>query len=95
MLKSTLDKFRAIAFLEGCSFILFGITMPLKYMFGIPKPNYFVGMAHGILFITYLIFLVLVVREYQWSFKKTIGAFLASLIPFGTFYADKKIFQQL
>ena len=94
MLRTTLGKFRTIAFLEGCSFILFGITMPLKYMMGIPKPNYFVGMAHGVLFISYVLLLALVTIQYKWSLKKTALAFIASLIPFGTFYADKKLFRE-
>lgn len=93
MLNTTLGKFRIIAFLEGCSFILFGITMPLKYMMGMPKPNYFVGMAHGLLFISYVILLALVAFQDKWSLKKTALAFLASFIPFGTFYADKKLFR--
>ena len=94
MFKTTLDKFRAVAFLEGCSFILFRITMPLKYMLGFPKPNYFVGMAHGVLFIAYVVLLGLVVIQYKWSLKKAILALLASFVPFGTFYADKKLFRE-
>ena len=93
MLKTTLGKFRVIAFMEGCSFILFGITMPLKYMMKMPKPNYFVGMAHGLLFISYVVLLGLVAMQYKWTLKKTVLAFLASLVPFGTFYADKKLFR--
>jgi integral membrane protein len=94
MLNTTLGKFRLIAFMEGCSFILFGITMPLKYVLKMPKPNYFVGMAHGVLFIAYVVLLALVVIQYKWSFKKAILAFLASFVPFGTFYADKKLFRE-
>lgn len=67
--------------------------MPLKYMMGMPKPNYFVGMAHGLLFISYVILLALVAFQDKWSLKKTALAFLASFIPFGTFYADKKLFR--
>ena len=43
MFKNSLPRFLLIAFLEGCSFLLFAITMPLKYMMGLPKPNYFIG----------------------------------------------------
>ncbi len=93
MFKTTLGKFRIVAFLEGCSFLLLGITMPLKYVLQMPKPNYIVGMSHGVLFITYVILLALVALQYKWSLKKTALAFLASLIPFGTFYADKKLFR--
>ena len=92
MFKNSLPKFLLIAFLEGCSFLLFAITMPLKYMMGLPKPNYFIGMAHGVLFILYIVLLLLVSYQYKWSLKKIALSFIASLIPFGTFYANKKIY---
>jgi hypothetical protein len=31
--------------------------------------------------------------EYKWSFKKALILFLGSLLPFGTFYTDKKYLQ--
>lgn len=92
MFKNSLPRFLLIAFLEGCSFLLFAITMPLKYMMGLLKPNYFIGMAHGVLFLLYILLLFLVSWQYKWSFKKIALSFLASLIPFGTFYASKKIY---
>ena len=61
-------------------------------MMGLPKPNYFIGMAHGFLFILYIVLLVLVSYQYKWSLKKIALSFIASLIPFGTFYANKKIY---
>lgn len=92
---STLIKiYRINAFLEGISFlVLLGIAMPLKYMYNKPEMVKIVGMAHGLLFISY-IFLVVVVRDQlKWDMKKTILALAASVFPFGTFYADKKLFK--
>jgi len=68
--------------------------MPLKYMMGMPKPNYVIGMAHGVLFMVYVVLLVQVAAEYKWTFKKIFLAFIASLIPFGTFYAGKKLYPE-
>lgn len=93
MLSNPLQRFRIVAFLEGCSFLLIGLTMILKYKFEMPGPNYVVGMAHGLLFILYVALLLNVAYVYKWSFLKTGLGFLASLIPFGTFYADKKLFR--
>ena len=90
---SPLGKFRIVAFLEGCSYLLLGITMILKYRFAMPGPNYVVGMAHGVLFILYVLLLIAVWRKYGWSFKRASLAFIASLVPFGTFIADKKIYR--
>jgi integral membrane protein len=92
MLQNIFVKFRFIALLEGCSFLAFALTMPLKYMFKMPTPNYYVGMIHGVLFILYCLLLAIVALKYKWSFIKTAMAFIASLIPFGTFIAAKKIY---
>lgn len=92
MFKNTFTAFRLVAFLEGCSYLLFAITMPLKYKMDMPKPNYFVGMAHGVLFLLYIVLLAMVAAKYKWGFKKITFAFIASLLPFGTFYAAKKVY---
>ena len=93
MINTPLGRFRIIAFLEGCSFLLIGLTMILKYKYEMPGPNYVVGMIHGILFILYVGMLLHVAYVYKWSLMKVALGFLASLIPFGTFYADKKLFR--
>jgi integral membrane protein len=90
-----LSRLRLLAYLEGTSFlVLMGIGMPLKYMYEMPTPNYVIGMAHGILFIAYCIWVMIVRAEKKWNFKKTFLALLASLLPFGTFVADAKIFKK-
>lgn len=95
LLNTTLGRLRVIAFMEGISFlVLLFIAMPLKYMAGQPEAVRQVGMAHGVLFVLYVLLLVLVKAEYDWTWKKTGIAFLASVVPFGTFWADKKLFQQ-
>lgn len=87
---NTLKTFRWIAIAEGISYIAFFITMPLKYMMEILWPNKIVGIAHGILFIVYVLLAFLVVREQKWSLKRFVIFFVASLVPFATFYIEKK-----
>jgi integral membrane protein len=94
LLKTAIGRLRIIAFMEGCSYLLLGFTMILKYKFSMPQPNYIVGLAHGILFVLYIVLLVQVSFLYRWSIVKMFMAFLASLIPFGTFYADKVLFRK-
>jgi integral membrane protein len=48
-------------------------------------------MIHGILFIAYVFYLMLVRSQKRWSIAKTILAFAASLVPFGTFILDAKV----
>ena len=81
---------RIIAWLEGISFLLFGISMPLKYGFDIPEPNYFIGMGHGILFILYNLLILGYSKKKKWKIKQIMFLCFLSLIPFGTFYGDYK-----
>lgn len=85
-----LKVFRYIAILEGISYLLFGLTMPLKYVYEILTPNYFVGMAHGILFMLYCGVGLSCAIHYKWKFGFSVMVFLASLVPFGTFYLEAK-----
>ena len=95
LLKTALGRLRIIAFIEGCSYLLLGFTMVLKYKYSMPQPNYIVGLAHGILFVLYIVLLIQVSFLHRWNILKIFLAFLASLIPFGTFYADKVLFRQI
>ena len=84
---------RLLALLEGISYLLLiGICMPLKYIFDIPETTYPVGLAHGVLFVAYCVWVLIVTREKKWSFTTMFLAGIASLLPFGTFVADAKIF---
>lgn len=91
---TSLGILRILALVEGISFLALGLTMPLKYMYEMPMPNKIVGMAHGFLFISYCIMVFVVNLDKKWSFSKNFWAYLSSLIPFGTFIADAKIFKK-
>ena len=94
MQNKNLSRLRALAWLEGMSFILLiGVGMPLKYIYEMPVPNLIIGMAHGILFIGYCLWVLIVRSEAKWSFKITLLALFASVIPFGTFVADARLFK--
>lgn len=92
-LKTTFGRFRLVAISEGISYLLFAVTMPLKYGLGITGPNYFVGMIHGFLFIIYVVMCIRFIYRYKWNFKTSALALIAAFLPFGTFYADAKIFK--
>ena len=86
-----LKFFKLIALLEGTSLLLLlGFAMPMKYFFQEPIFVKTIGMAHGILFIAYLIFAVMQKIASNWSLKTLAIVSIASVLPFGTFYVDKK-----
>ncbi len=87
---------RLFALLEGISTILlFGVAMPLKYIWHYETIMFPVGLAHGVLFLAYCFLVVVVTFEYQWKFKITFVSLVASLFPGGTFYVDYKYFRKV
>ena len=89
MLSTALGRFRIIALAEGTSFLLLlGIAMPLKHMMDMPTMVTWVGWAHGLLFILYILTGAHAALERRWSFTLIIAAFVASLVPLATFYLD-------
>jgi integral membrane protein len=86
-----LKTYRLVSVFEGVSLlVLFCIAMPLKYIFNAPLMVEIVGMAHGLLFIAYVIFSVIYKFKVNWNFSQIAIVLLASIVPFGTFYIDKK-----
>jgi len=86
---SELNKFRLINKIEGYSFlILLFIAMPLKYMMGYPVATKIVGMLHGMLFIAFIYQLIEATRSVPLSKKEAFIFFVASVIPFGSFYTE-------
>ena len=88
-----LKFFKVVAILEGISYLALFSNMLFI------KPNNFdlyksllypIGMSHGVLFIGYVIIATLLKKSQNWNFKTFAIVQLASLIPFGTFYVEKK-----
>lgn len=83
--------FRLISFLEGISYLLLlFIAVPIKYVQGNELYVKILGMPHGILFIGYILLAILIQKKMKWNLKAMVVISLASIIPFGTFYVDKK-----
>lgn len=85
-----MTRFCWIALLEGISCVLlFCITMPLKYTLGYGQLSYWAGMAHGVLFILYVLILLQAASAYKWKAKRVGVYFVASLVPFATFWVER------
>lgn len=84
--------FKVIAVLEGFSLLLLlFIAMPLKYEFNLPIFVEIIGLIHGFLFIGYISIVIYFFIIKEWDIKKSFLACIASIIPFGTFYFEKKL----
>lgn len=92
--KRTMIKvFKFIAISEGISYLVLFFNMLVI------KPNHLdlyksllfpIGMAHGLLFISYVIIAFRIKNNQNWSLKDLFFVQIASLLPFATFYVEKK-----
>ncbi|OIQ27542.1 MAG: hypothetical protein BM564_12275 [Bacteroidetes bacterium MedPE-SWsnd-G2] len=91
-----LQLFRIIAFLEGVSYIgLVFVGMPFKYFKDDPSVVKLLGMPHGVLFMAYVVLAIIITNKYKLSQSVFLKLMLASILPFGTFYADKHYLKPL
>ncbi len=85
-----LGFFKVAAIVEGISFlILLLIAMPLKYYADLPQIVKYFGWVHGLSFVIYLSLAFEVGAQLNKKFGWLMVAFLAGVIPFGTFFFDK------
>ncbi len=86
--------FRITSYLEGISYLLLlALGVPLKYLAGNDSFVKALGMPHGILFMVYVCLATIIKQKMNWDTKTMIIVLIASVIPFGTFYVDKKYLQ--
>jgi integral membrane protein len=88
-----LKFFKIIAILEGISYlVLFAnmlIVKPIDFdLYGILK--WPIGAAHGALFVAYCVLAVLLKYSLKWTYGKLAIILAASLLPFATFWVEKK-----
>ena len=87
----SIQQFKIISTLEAISFLLLlGIAMPLKYIFELPQMVQIVGMAHGILFMLYVVLAYFMKEKLNWSTGTFLIVLVCAVLPFGPFYAERK-----
>lgn len=87
-----LKLFKIVGFLEGVSYLILFFNMLVIKNINVDlwKTLLFpIGMAHGLLFVGYVVLAIMLKFEENWSMKKFFLIFIASLLPFGTFYSEK------
>ena len=83
--------FKIISYLEGLSYLaLLFVGVPMKRLADDPSIVKALGMPHGMLFIAYIVIAFYVREQFKWNNKTFVLVLLASIIPFGTFYIDRK-----
>lgn len=86
-----INTFKIISFLEGTSYLLLlFVGVPLKYLGDNAILVKGLGMPHGLLFLAYIVMALLIRKKAKWDGMTTFIVLIASLIPFGTFYVNKR-----
>lgn len=86
-----LTLFRLLSLVEGLSLLtLLFIAMPAKYQFG-HDFVWPVGMAHGVLWLAYVLASLAVSHLQRWSVLAWAGALVCSVLPFGFILLDRRL----
>ncbi len=92
MIFSSVGRLRLISVVEGLSFLaLLGIAMPMKYLAGDPTLVRYIGMAHGVLFILFVVALLESSKRYEWELKFSLLCFACSIVPFAPFWLENRL----
>jgi integral membrane protein len=85
-----------VGYLEAVSFLLLlGVAMPLRHYFDISEPVRYVGMAHGILFMAFLVVLMSTASKIKMPLWGMPLGVISALLPFGPFAFDRLLKQSL
>ncbi|KAA0103059.1 DUF3817 domain-containing protein [Mycolicibacterium sp. P1-5] len=85
-IRSTAGRFRLVALAEAVTWVGLLVGMYFKYL-GSPRTEIGVkvfGMAHGLVFITFVIAAVLAGIAYKWRPTTWLLALLGSIVPLGS-----------
>ncbi|MEV6108421.1 DUF3817 domain-containing protein [Streptomyces sp. NPDC051940] len=98
MKKSVLTRYRTMAYVTGVLLILLTLGMVGKYALDIDGADSFtkvVGIAHGWLYIVYLVFAFDLGSKAKWPVGKQLWVLIAGTIPTAAFFVERKVTQEL
>ena len=92
MTAATLTRFRVMAYVTGVMLlVLVFVAMPLKYFFGQPLLVAIVGMAHGFLYMAYIVITLLLAERCRWRPVDALVILVAGTIPLASFFAERRV----
>ena len=84
--------YRVLAIVTGTGLVILTfVGLPLKYEFGRPGVVTVVGIAHGWLFMAYVVVTLLLAYSRRWSIHKVALVVLAGTVPVMTFFAERRV----
>ncbi|TQJ90079.1 DUF3817 domain-containing protein [Streptomyces sp. SLBN-31] len=98
MKKSVLTRYRVMAYVTGVLLVLLTLGVIAKYglhLDGADKFTTFVGIAHGWLYVLYLVFAFDLGSKAKWPVGKQLWVLLAGTIPTAAFFVERKVTHEL
>jgi integral membrane protein len=98
MKKSVLTRYRVMAYVTGVLLVLLTLGVIAKYLLEMDGAADFtrvVGIAHGWLYVLYLVFAFDVGAKAKWPVGKQVWVLLAGTIPTAAFFVERKITHEL
>ncbi|WP_181797286.1 DUF3817 domain-containing protein [Streptomyces sp. WELS2] len=98
MKKSVLTRYRVLAYTTGVLLVLLCLSMIAKYgldMNGAADFTRVVAIAHGWLYVVYLVFAFDLGSKAKWPVGKQLWVLLAGTIPTAAFFVERKISREL
>ncbi|KES05516.1 membrane protein [Streptomyces toyocaensis] len=98
MKKSVLTRYRVMAYVTGVLLVALTFGMIGKYAFELDAAEDFtqvVSIAHGWLYVLYLIFAFDLGSKAKWPVKKQLWVLLAGTVPTAAFFVERRISREL
>jgi integral membrane protein len=90
--ETALRNYRIAAWVTGIGLIaLVFVAMPLKYFFDQPGPVAVVGVAHGFLYMVYIVCTLLLAERGRWKPLDALLILVAGTIPIASFVAERRV----
>ncbi|GAA2132210.1 DUF3817 domain-containing protein [Kitasatospora kazusensis] len=98
MKQSVLTRYRAMAYVTGVLLVLLTLGVIAKYVLGISGAAGFttaVGIAHGWLYVVYLVFAFDLGTKAKWPMGKLVWVLLAGTVPTAAFFVERKVSREV
>ena len=98
MKKSVLTRYRVMAYVTGVLLVLLTLGVIAKYglhVDGADKFTTVIGIAHGWLYVVYLVFAFDLGSKAKWPVGKQLWVLLAGTVPTAAFFVERKVTHEL
>ncbi|MFJ6724844.1 MULTISPECIES: DUF3817 domain-containing protein [unclassified Streptomyces] len=98
MKRSVLTRYRVMAYVTGVLLVLLCLCMIGKYVLdldGAADVTRVVSIAHGWLYVVYLVFAFDLGSKAKWPVRKQLWVLLAGTVPTAAFFVERNITREL